>query len=275
MSNLKSDEYNQIRKKIPIMNLETAKNFYETLYVCDAVLTKFKIDYSLTGGTLLGALRHGGMIPWDEDLDVMVFNPEQQKMFEPEVVEEFNKYGFNFYIECNDIFDPNCEGKYVNHIYNELRYGSKDCLTTEVFSIQKFQTTKYNGGKCLSGGSVELLDFFPHTMCDSELQLWRPAWTPYNKDDKDVLTKDEIWPLKRTKFGTFEVSIINDAEKYVKRWAGDDCLKTPRKTHGYGPTLTSTGVYMSYEEQDKYISSNTDVFKNLEVPCLIDPLKFQ
>lgn len=273
MSNLKSDEYNEIRKKIPIMNLETAKSFYETMYVCDAVLTKFKIDYSLTGGTLLGALRHGGMIPWDEDLDVMVFNPEQQKMFESEVVKEFNKYGFNFFIECNDIFDPKCEGKFVTHIYNELKYGSEDYLTTKVFSIQKFQTTEYNGGKCLSGGSVELLDFFPHTMYDSELQKWRPAWTPYHKDDKDVLTKDEIWPLKRLKFGTFEVSVINEAEKYVKRWAGDDCLETPRKTHGYGPSHTSTGVYVSYEDQDKYILSNSEVFKNLEVPCLFNPPK--
>ena len=205
------------------MNLETAKNFYETLYVCDAVLTKFKIDYSLTGGTLLGALRHGGMIPWDEDLDVMVFNPEQQKMFEPEIVEEFNKYGFNFYIECNDIFDPNCEGKYVNHIYNELRYGSKDCLTTEVFSIQKFQTTKYNGGKCLSGGSVELLDFFPHTMCDSELQLWRPAWTPYNKDDKDVLTKDqELFSNKTIQIFDEEFKFHLDRYKYATRYKDVD-----------------------------------------------------
>jgi len=275
MDNLKLDEYNEIRKKLPIIDPNVAKYFYETMYVCDLVLTKFEIDYSVSYGTLLGALRHGGLIPWDGDLDVMVFNPEQKKMFEKDIIQEFNKYGFNFYKECNDIYDPKCEGKFVNHIYNELRFGSEKYLTTEVLSIKKFQKTKYNDGRCLFGGSVAILDFFPHSICDKKLQKWRPVRTAYQAGDRDVITTDEIWPLKRIKFGNFEVSIINEAERCVKRWAGEECFESPRKTHMYGPVRTSTGVLVSQEEQDKYISSNSDVFKNLEVPCLIDPLKFQ
>lgn len=67
----------------------------ELLVEFDRICRKNNIKYSIDGGTLLGAVRHGGFIPWDDDADVIMTRKEYEK-FKRVYKKELNSKKFYF-----------------------------------------------------------------------------------------------------------------------------------------------------------------------------------
>lgn len=71
------------KKDFQVMNTLTFEEIrtcqYELLEFMDAFCRKNNIQYYLAFGTLLGAVRHRGFIPWDDDIDVCMFRSEYER----------------------------------------------------------------------------------------------------------------------------------------------------------------------------------------------------
>lgn len=54
----------------------------EVIVAVDEACEKLGISYCAEWGTLLGAVRHGGMIPWDDDVDICMTRPDFERFLE-------------------------------------------------------------------------------------------------------------------------------------------------------------------------------------------------
>ena len=71
----------------------------DLLATVDAVCKKHSIPYYACAGTMLGAVRHHGIIPWDDDIDIMLLRKDYDKLCS--YANEFNEPYF-FQTEDND-----------------------------------------------------------------------------------------------------------------------------------------------------------------------------
>lgn len=79
-------------RDLQLLELEIAK---EIKKICD----KNNIPYFLVGGTLLGAVRHEGFIPWDDDMDIGMLRENYNKFLECASTE---LQGGRFYLQTWD-----------------------------------------------------------------------------------------------------------------------------------------------------------------------------
>jgi lipopolysaccharide cholinephosphotransferase len=91
----------------------------------DRVCKKHGLKYYFVGGSLLGAVRHKGYIPWDDDVDIALFRDDYEKLLS--LKEEFSHPYF--------LQRPGDEGYYYSFI--KFRNSNTSCVC-DVFKYEKW-----------------------------------------------------------------------------------------------------------------------------------------
>ncbi len=71
-----------IKKETPMTLQQKKEISLEVLKVIDSFCKENDIKYSLGYGSLLGAVRHKGFIPWDDDIDIIMLREEYNRFLE-------------------------------------------------------------------------------------------------------------------------------------------------------------------------------------------------
>jgi len=159
---------------------------YQMMYDIHQIFTINNIDYWLDGGSFLGAIRHKGIIPWDDDLDIGVMYSDKKRLLElKDILSKCGytliKFWFGF-----KIF-------YTNRKPTEFEY------------------------------SFPNLDIFLYNKIDDIIQLnykkARDTWP------NERWKKDELFPLKLYDFGDIKVYGPQTHQKYFDRMYGKDWNK--------------------------------------------------
>lgn len=109
-------------RKYQLYLLQMLKDF-------DKICEEIGVRYWLSSGTLIGAARHGGFIPWDDDIDVEMLKEDYEKLLRS--FKETEKYAIQSHDNDTFFFQP------------FAKFRDKRSIFTENQECQKYY--KYNG----------------------------------------------------------------------------------------------------------------------------------
>jgi hypothetical protein len=168
----------------PALSLDEKQRLYRMMEAIDQSATA---PYFVYGGSLIGCLLYGELLPWDDDIDILCQRPEEVAVANYQTVPTWTPPPADHHVLIQKCFDPTLP------LVHRKGYGSRSFPFIDMSVYYEEQGEVRH--RSVYGG----IDAFP---------------------------RDLIFPLRRAKFGPIEVNIPNDARAVLALKFGGDWERT-------------------------------------------------
>lgn len=240
------------------------------LAIFDTLCTQYGLTYWLAGGTMLGAIRHKGFIPWDDDVDVEM-RREDMALIVPLLGKRIESLGLSF----NNMELHPLRGIQFSYKKNQTS------LFLDIFPTDYYKTNKkqdevkdlqkkfwsylwdhmQQDSKVLLSAKENILPFdIQGTNCFmiSELITWKGAQRAF------VHPYDSIFPVKRIEFNGYRLNSPAQPDLYLTNVYGPNYMQFPRiaiNTHGI-ESIQDLPLYKRASKNGIYLN---DIYEELKV----------